>query len=130
MSPCFAYAILLELRWQINVRRSISRPCEYRYYTINKYHLSSLHSKLNRPTSQSSSSFDISIVNMQYLTILALATAAFAAPLEERQAGLCSSGSPLCCATDILNLAILDCGTRTCLPKDLFITDIGVNNLY
>lgn len=50
---------------------------------------------------------------MQYLTILALAAAAFAAPLEERQAGLCSSGSPLCCATDILNLAILDCQTRT-----------------
>lgn len=49
---------------------------------------------------------------MQYFTILALAAAAFAAPLEERQAGLCSSGSPLCCATDILNLAILDCQTR------------------
>lgn len=49
---------------------------------------------------------------MQYLTILALAATAFAAPLEERQAGLCSSGSPLCCATDILNLAVLDCQTR------------------
>lgn len=49
---------------------------------------------------------------MQYFAILALAAAAFAAPLEERQAGLCSSGSPLCCATDVLNLAILDCQTR------------------
>ena len=49
---------------------------------------------------------------MHPLTILALAAAAYAAPLEERQAGLCSSGSPLCCATDILNLAILDCQTR------------------
>ena len=49
---------------------------------------------------------------MQYFAILSLIAAAFAAPLEERQAGLCSSGSPLCCATDILNLAILDCQAR------------------
>ncbi|KAF3035770.1 hypothetical protein E8E12_000685 [Didymella heteroderae] len=58
---------------------------------------------------------------MQYFAILALAAAAFAAPLEERQAGLCSSGSPLCCATDILNLAILDCQTPPTTPT-------GINN--
>ena len=51
---------------------------------------------------------------MQYFTILALAAAAFAAPLEERQVGLCSSGTPQCCATDILNLAILNCAARMC----------------
>ncbi|KZM21914.1 uncharacterized protein EKO05_0000387 [Ascochyta rabiei] len=58
---------------------------------------------------------------MQYFTILALAAAAFAAPLEERQAGLCSSGSPLCCATSVLNLAILDCQTPPTTPT-------GINN--
>lgn len=50
---------------------------------------------------------------MRYTAIFAFAAAALAAPLEERQAGLCSSGTPLCCATDILNLAILDCPNRT-----------------
>lgn len=49
---------------------------------------------------------------MQYLAILALAAAAFAAPLEERQVGLCSSGTPQCCATDVLGLAVLNCDTR------------------
>jgi hypothetical protein len=49
-------------------------------------------------------------------TIVAFAAVAFAAPLDERQVGLCSSGTPVCCATDILNLANLDCATRTSLP--------------
>lgn len=50
---------------------------------------------------------------MLYATILAFAVAAFAAPLEDkRQANLCASGSPVCCATDVLNLANLDCATR------------------
>lgn len=50
-------------------------------------------------------------------TILAFAaTAAFAAPLEERQVGLCSSGNPVCCATDVLDLADLDCAARMILP--------------
>lgn len=40
------------------------------------------------------------------------ATAAFAAPLEGRQAGICSSGTPLCCATDVLNVADLNCYNR------------------
>jgi hypothetical protein len=57
-----------------------------------------------------------STIKMRYTAILAFAATAFAAPLEERQTGLCSSGSPLCCATDILNLAILDCQTRTSVP--------------
>ena len=59
---------------------------------------------------------------MQYFAVLALAAAAFAAPLEERQAGLCSSGSPLCCATDILNLAILDCQTRMSISNEHYDT--------
>ncbi|KAL1794319.1 hypothetical protein ACET3X_007740 [Alternaria dauci] len=37
------------------------------------------------------------------------ATSAFAAPLDERQVGICASGNPVCCATDVLNLANLDC---------------------
>lgn len=45
------------------------------------------------------------------------ATAAFAAPLEQRQVGLCSSGNPVCCATDVLNLANLDCAPRTFLSS-------------
>lgn len=53
---------------------------------------------------------------MLYTTILAFAVAAFAAPLEERQAGLCSSGTPVCCATDVLNLANLDCAPRMSPP--------------
>ncbi|KAH7378279.1 fungal hydrophobin-domain-containing protein [Pyrenochaeta sp. MPI-SDFR-AT-0127] len=53
---------------------------------------------------------------MLYTTILAFAVAAFAAPLEERQAGLCSSGSPVCCATDVLNLANLDCAPPPVTP--------------
>lgn len=53
---------------------------------------------------------------MQYFAILALAAAAFAAPLEERQvAPLCTSGTAQCCATDVLNLAVLDCNARKCL---------------
>jgi len=45
------------------------------------------------------------------------ATAAFAAPLDERQVGLCSSGNPVCCATDVLNLANLDCAPRASFPS-------------
>jgi hypothetical protein len=49
---------------------------------------------------------------MLFTTVLAFAVAAFAAPLEERQAGICASGSPQCCATDVLNLLILNCAAR------------------
>ena len=49
---------------------------------------------------------------MLFTTVLAFAVAALAAPLEERQLGLCSSGTPQCCATDVLNLADLDCANR------------------
>ena len=52
---------------------------------------------------------------MQYFTIIAaFAAAALAAPaaLEQRQLPVCTGGSPLCCATDVLNLADLDCATR------------------
>ncbi|USP75183.1 hypothetical protein yc1106_02457 [Curvularia clavata] len=53
-------------------------------------------------------------------TVLAFAaTAAFAAPLEERQAGLCNSGTPVCCATDVLNLANLDCAPPPTTPLDI-----------
>lgn len=61
---------------------------------------------------------------MQYFAVLALATAAFAVPLEERQAGLCSSGSPLCCATDVLDLVILDCHTRMSISNQHCDTSI------
>ena len=55
---------------------------------------------------------------MLYTTILAFAVAAFAAPTEiqERQVGLCSSGNPVCCATDVLNLANLDCAPPSVTP--------------
>ncbi|EAT89853.1 hypothetical protein HBI56_032770 [Parastagonospora nodorum] len=57
---------------------------------------------------------------MLYTTILAFAVAAFAAPLEDkRQVGLCASGSPVCCATDVLNLANLDCAPPTTTPADV-----------
>ncbi|KAF2023921.1 hypothetical protein EK21DRAFT_79828 [Setomelanomma holmii] len=56
---------------------------------------------------------------MLYTTILAFAVAAFAAPLEERQAGLCSSGSPLCCATDVLNVADLNCAAPPVTPTTI-----------
>ena len=59
---------------------------------------------------------------MQFSMILAFAAAAAAAPamstLEDRQAPLCSSGTPQCCATDVLNLVILNCANRT-LPSTL-----------
>jgi hypothetical protein len=60
------------------------------------------------------------IFTMLYTTILAFAVAALAAPVEEkRQAPLCSGGgggTPQCCATNVLNLADLDCSTRKLLP--------------
>lgn len=54
---------------------------------------------------------------MLFTTIFAFAAAAMAAPVvEERQVGLCNSGSPVCCATDVLNLANLDCAPRMLPP--------------
>ncbi|KAF2124170.1 hypothetical protein P153DRAFT_302664 [Dothidotthia symphoricarpi CBS 119687] len=53
---------------------------------------------------------------MLFTTVLAFAVGAIAVPLEQRQTGLCSSGSPLCCATDVLNLAILDCAAPDVTP--------------
>lgn len=52
---------------------------------------------------------------MQFLTLIALTTTALAAPttLDQRQVPVCTGGQPLCCATDVLNLADLDCATRT-----------------
>jgi hypothetical protein len=44
--------------------------------------------------------------------VLSMAAIAFASPVEQRQVGLCSSGNPVCCATDVLNLANLDCAPR------------------
>jgi hypothetical protein len=50
---------------------------------------------------------------MQFFTVIAFAVAAAAAPaIESRQLPVCTGGSPLCCATDVLNLADLDCATR------------------
>ncbi|KAF1979821.1 hypothetical protein BU23DRAFT_496739 [Bimuria novae-zelandiae CBS 107.79] len=56
---------------------------------------------------------------MQFFTVIAaLAAAAMAAPasLEQRQVPICTSGSPLCCATDVLHLADLDCATPATFP--------------
>ncbi|KAJ4346620.1 uncharacterized protein N0V89_010551 [Didymosphaeria variabile] len=55
---------------------------------------------------------------MQFFTVIAFAAAAIAAPaaLEERQLPVCTGGSPLCCATDVLNLADLDCATPATTP--------------
>lgn len=54
---------------------------------------------------------------MLFSAILAFAATAMAAPavIESRQGitPLCSSGTPVCCATDILDLANLDCFNRT-----------------
>ncbi|KAL5378649.1 hypothetical protein PMIN02_011160 [Paraphaeosphaeria minitans] len=60
------------------------------------------------------------IVKMQFFTVIAFAFAAAAAApaLESRQIPVCTGGSPLCCATDVLNLADLDCATRK-LPRKL-----------
>lgn len=57
---------------------------------------------------------------MQFSTLLVALTGATvvvatAIPaLQERQAALCAglSGTPVCCATDVLGLADLDCATR------------------
>ncbi|KAF1848657.1 uncharacterized protein K460DRAFT_260301, partial [Cucurbitaria berberidis CBS 394.84] len=57
---------------------------------------------------------------MLFPTILAFAVAALAAPVvEERQVGLCASGTPVCCATDILNLANLDCAPPPTTPSNV-----------
>ncbi|KAF2260795.1 hypothetical protein CC78DRAFT_385564 [Lojkania enalia] len=58
---------------------------------------------------------------MRFQTILALAATALAAPLvEERQVPLCSgAGTPLCCATDVLDLADLDCHTPPTGPTSI-----------
>lgn len=58
---------------------------------------------------------------MRFSVVLAFAAAAMAAPapvdLEQRQTPICSGAtSPYCCATDVLNLADLNCETRTLLP--------------
>ncbi|KAI5804816.1 fungal hydrophobin-domain-containing protein [Peziza echinospora] len=55
----------------------------------------------------------------------AFAAGAFAIPamLAERQLPLCTSGTPLCCATDVLELADLDCHSPPITPNgtDSFI---------
>ncbi|PVH95601.1 fungal hydrophobin [Periconia macrospinosa] len=53
--------------------------------------------------------------------IVAFAAAAMAAPvLEDRQVPLCSGGGQAqCCATDVLNLADLDCATPPTTPTDV-----------
>ncbi|KAH7119073.1 fungal hydrophobin-domain-containing protein [Dendryphion nanum] len=59
---------------------------------------------------------------MQFTTILiAFVASAMAAPvLDERQlVPLCSSGTPQCCATDILNLAVLDCSAPPTTPTSV-----------
>ncbi|KAF2201304.1 hypothetical protein GQ43DRAFT_351961, partial [Delitschia confertaspora ATCC 74209] len=58
---------------------------------------------------------------MQFSTILLFAATAIAAPMmEERQLVLCTgAGSPQCCATDVLNLADLDCAAPPTTPTSI-----------
>ncbi|KAF2245003.1 hypothetical protein BU26DRAFT_434383 [Trematosphaeria pertusa] len=59
---------------------------------------------------------------MQFTTILAFVAAAVAAPvLDERQTALCSgaTSTPQCCATDVLNLVVLDCATPPTTPTSI-----------
>ncbi|KAF2001327.1 hypothetical protein P154DRAFT_168214 [Amniculicola lignicola CBS 123094] len=59
---------------------------------------------------------------MLFSTVLFFAASAIATPiLQGRQLPLCTSGSPLCCATDVLNLADLDCNAPPTTP-------ISINN--
>ncbi|PSN61481.1 hypothetical protein BS50DRAFT_578479 [Corynespora cassiicola Philippines] len=55
---------------------------------------------------------------MLFTTFL-LVAAVGASPLAvtERQAPLCTSGTAQCCATDVLNLAILDCAPPPTTPQ-------------
>lgn len=81
--------------------------------TIEYHHNSNSHPQLPTTNRHSTQTNQPQTFNMLYTTILAFAVAAFAAPLEEkRQVGLCSSGNPVCCATDVLNVADLNCVTR------------------
>ncbi|KAH9861799.1 hypothetical protein J1614_011552 [Plenodomus biglobosus] len=53
-------------------------------------------------------------------TLAALTATALASPtLQNRQVGLCSSGNPVCCATDVLNLANLDCAPPAVTPTSI-----------
>ncbi|KAF2011953.1 hypothetical protein BU24DRAFT_396633 [Aaosphaeria arxii CBS 175.79] len=62
---------------------------------------------------------------MQFAAILAFAATALAMPhgasvLDERQlVPLCSSGTAQCCATDVLNLADLDCHVPAVTPTSI-----------
>ncbi|KAF2789712.1 hypothetical protein K505DRAFT_252696 [Melanomma pulvis-pyrius CBS 109.77] len=56
---------------------------------------------------------------MLFTTIFTFAVAAMAAPMvEERQAVVCSGTTAQCCATDVLNLADLDCATPPTTPTN------------
>ncbi|KAF2661774.1 hypothetical protein K491DRAFT_700837 [Lophiostoma macrostomum CBS 122681] len=56
---------------------------------------------------------------MRFSIVLAFAIAAIAAPLEERQTAICTSGTAQCCATDVLNLADLDCANPPTTPTTI-----------
>ncbi|KAH8916716.1 cerato-ulmin [Atractiella rhizophila] len=56
---------------------------------------------------------------MKFFTViasLAVFTAVAASPVETRQVYQCASGSPQCCATDVLGLADLDCASPPTTP--------------
>jgi hypothetical protein len=97
--------------------------------TLEQHQTSSLPSSINyhfttnplplpptKPTNQPT-------IIMLFTTIFTsfFATLALAAPveIEERQAVVCSGTTAQCCATDVLNLADLDCATRT-FPLPLY----------
>jgi hypothetical protein len=89
--------------------------------TFEQHQTSSVLSSINYytpPTNQTFQTF-----TMLFTTIFTsiFATLALAAPVEldERQAVVCSGTTAQCCATDVLNLADLDCATRK-LPHSAF----------
>lgn len=58
-------------------------------------------------------------ISVALVALVGLASAAPSAPVEDRQVYIpCSGlyGSAQCCATDVLGLADLDCGTRKLQP--------------
>jgi hypothetical protein len=92
--------------------------------TFEQHQTSSLLSSINyytplnnQPTNQQP--INNQTFNMLFTTIITsfFATMALSAPVElnERQAVVCSGTTAQCCATDVLNLADLDCATRKLL---------------
>lgn len=102
--------------------RSISKSCCLSV-KVSNHQQSYLSTAFTQPSTsqniQKPWKLPITDIIMKFTTVSALAAAfvgfAAASPIEERQTySACSGlyGSPLCCATDVLGVADLDCGER------------------